>query len=108
MLPTVTRQGNITPQQMLLIATCIIMIDKTSRKPQLVGLNDYTSYPVIAAVNELISSFNPILASEHLDIIRKIKTDAGSQVTSSNFREACVNNNIELSIAQPNNPKQFS
>jgi hypothetical protein len=79
----------------------LIMFDTTSRKPQLVGLNDCTSDSVIISVNELKAPYNHPLIVEHISM-RKIKTDPGSQFTPCNFREAWTNANIELSIAPPN------
>ena len=83
LLPTFSRQG-LTPSTTY--ACYLIMVDKTSRKPQVCGLKDYTSDSVIHSVNEFTSPCNHPVSVEHINI-RKVKTDAGSQFTSSNFLE---------------------
>jgi hypothetical protein len=81
------------------------MVDRTSRKPHLVGLHDYTSDSAITAINECTAPSNHTVTVEHINI-RKIETDAGTQFTSSNFHEACATAIIELSIAAPKKQEQ--
>jgi hypothetical protein len=102
MLPTFSYQGL---TQSTSFQCYLIMVDRTSRKHHLIGLHDYPSNSVITSINEFTAPCNHTVTVEHINI-RKIKTDAGTQFTSSNFREACATANIELSIAAPNQQEQ--
>jgi hypothetical protein len=81
------------------------MVDNTSRNHHLVGLHDYTSDSVITAINEFTAPWNQPVTDEHINII-EVKTDAGYQLSSSNFREDFSTANIETSIAAPNHQYQ--
>jgi hypothetical protein len=95
LLPTFSRQG-LTPATTFVCY--LIMVGNTLIKPQVCGLKDYKSYPVIHYLNESTAPCKHPVSVEHINT-RKVKTDAGSQFTSNNFCEACAAVDIELSIA---------
>jgi hypothetical protein len=98
MLPPFAHQG-ITPSTYF--QCYLLMVDRTSRKPHLVGLHDYTSESGITAINEFTAPCNHPVAVEHINI-RKIKTYDGTHLfNSSNLCEACATVGIQLSIAAP-------
>jgi hypothetical protein len=101
-LPTFDRLG-LTPSA--IFQRYLIMVDKTSRKPHFVGINEYNSDSCIITVNEFTAPCNHPVTVDQISI-KKITTDAGTQFTPCNFREACANATIELSIAASKHQEQ--
>ena len=69
------------------------------------GLSNYTSEEVITGINRYMANSSHPLLFEPPDV-QKIKADAGSQFTAQEFRDACANSHIALSLAAPKHQEQ--
>jgi transposase InsO family protein len=87
----------------------LILVDSFSRFSSVYGLRDKSTESVILCIEQYIADnrthrlANPLL--EFFDIER-LRTDAGSQFTSTDFKNFCRRRHISLSIAAPKKQSQ--
>ena len=82
----------------------LLVVDKCSRMPFLMGLENASAQSVISAFNDLRSQlFEPEskLFETNLAPISRLHTDFGSVFTSNAFSEMCSENNFNLTMANP-------
>jgi transposase InsO family protein len=89
----------------------IILVDAFSRFSSIYGLSDKSSQTVITTIEQYVADHHTHIGAgttttfEFFDI-EKICTDAGSQFTSSDFKNFCRTKLITLSLAAPKKQSQ--
>ena len=83
----------------------LIIVDGYSRYVVIQGLLNQTCQQIIEAIQDYISTTKTYPNMEYFNIER-IKTDAGTQFVSEDFRQHCLQHQISLSIAAPKHQEQ--
>jgi transposase InsO family protein len=78
----------------------LLIVDAYSRYAKLYGLPKKSTAAVISALQQYQADHSPAETYGYLDTTR-IRTDAGSQFTSTEFARHCVQQGIALSLAAP-------
>ncbi len=82
----------------------LFIFDAYSRYAKLYGRPNKSTSAVSSTLQQYQADHNPDGTYGYLDVNR-IRTDAGSQFTSTSFAEFCVKQGMRLSLAAPN--KQY-
>jgi hypothetical protein len=81
-------------------AYCLLLVDAYLRFSSIYGLPNKSSDSVVQAIKEYSATFCMADAYGYIDIDR-IEADAGSEFTSEEFKQFCVSQRINISLAAP-------
>ncbi len=83
----------------------LFIVDAYSRYACLYGLSDKSTHAVVQALQLYEADHKPTQEYGYINLDR-IRTDAGSQFTSAEFCQYCIDHKIQLSIAAPKKLQQ--
>ena len=81
-------------------ANLLLIVDAFSRFTDIFGLRRKTTAEVLRAMQQFAADHGAVTEFGYLDL-QKIRADAGSQFIAEEFRAACREHRINLSLAAP-------
>jgi transposase InsO family protein len=78
----------------------LVLVDAFSRFTKIIGMPNKSSQSVIDALTNFAAEHRLIRGFTFWDI-EKIKSDAGTEFTSQEFKQFCAENRVAVSFASP-------